>query len=208
MKSYLLYKEKSVKVFKKLVSSSGNLFDKYRPMATSYIRYAGSDLDKNLVTYEEMIRSASGKDLSTINLEDIFPANYKWLIGEVSMRNSRDYILALESRLGEFQGKEDNLKLLVGVYFIKFVLVTKIVETYLASLSSFVERGVDASDVTLNKIGIGKSVLKYFDELEDLQSRTIDEWLNYKADPIECRYFYSSMKRILTILLGEDGSIK
>lgn len=197
MKTYLLYKDRSVRSFKRL-AGGGQVFDKYRSLATSFIRYAGTDLDNNLALYGNTL------DIQSIRLEDVFPAKYRWLVRDVELRNSKDYLENLEQRIQEFQGKEDNLKILVGVLFIKFVLITKIVETYLSSAVSLKENGVDISKIDTGDIGIGNSTLKYFDELQTISGKTIDEWLSYTADSVEAKYFYSSMKRILTILIGDD----
>ena len=203
MKAYILYKDKSVKGFKKLVNSGNSIFDKYRSLAVSFIRYAGSDLDVNLSTYDKILGG-----IDNIKLENVFPTKYKWLVSDVSLKNSREYLKSLEDRITEFEGKEDNLKLVVGVLFTKFVLITQIVETYLLALSEMKSNNTstDISKIDLTYIGIGKNVLKYFDVLADLSSKTLDDWLNYKADPATCKYFYSSMKRILSILSGSASA--
>lgn len=201
MRAYVLYKDKSVKGFKRLMVSGGSsLFDKYKSMANSFIRYAGSDLDENLSSYDAVL------DLNSINLEQVFPTEYRWLVSNQALKNSREYLETLETRITEFEGgKEDNLKMLVGVLFVRFVLVTKIVETYLAVATAMKKNGKDVSNLKLVDVGIGKSVLKYFDGMEDLCSKTIDEWLNYDADVVVAKYFYSSMKRVLSVLLGNDS---
>ena len=202
MRSYILYKDKSVKGFKRLVNSGNSIFDKYRSLATSFIRYSGSDLDTKLSSYSSDI------DINSINLESVFPTKYRWLVSNASLKNSREYLESLEDRITEFEGgKEDNLKILVGTLFIKFVLITKLVETYMEAAVSLKKSGKDVSSLTLEDLGIGRSVLKYFDNFQDLSSKTLDEWLNYKADPVTAKYFYSSTKRILSVLLGEENTI-
>ena len=198
MRAYLLYKDKSIIGFKRIMNSGGGVFDKYRAQATSFIRYASDDLDKNIALYSGNIA------IEDVNLEQIFPIKYKWLVGDVSLKNAREYIIFLNQRISDFQGREDNLKLLCGVLFIKFVLLTKIVETYLASASSLKTNGVDVTNLKLGDIGIGNTTLMYFDDLQALNEKTIDEWIAYKADPVEAKYFYSAMKRILTILIGDE----
>jgi hypothetical protein len=201
MRSYILYKDKSVKGFKRLINSGNSIFDKYRSLATSFIRYAGSDLDTQLSVYAKEI------DINSIALESVFPTKYKWLVSNVALKNSRTYLESLESRITEFEGgKEDNLKILVGILFIRFVLVTKLVETYLGAAVALKKSGKDVSKLTLSDIGIGKSSLKYFDNFQELGSKTIDDWINYQVDPVTARYFYSSMKRILSVLVGDDSS--
>ena len=198
MKAYILYKDKSVKGFKKLINSGGSIFDKYRTIAVQFIHYASGDLDKKLKEYDTEL------DLNSINLESVFPANYKWLVSNVAMKDAREYLLSLEKRITEFEGKEDNLKMLVGILFVRFVLITKIIDTYLQMAVSLKRNGKDVSNLDLSDIGIGKPVLKYFDNFKDLGSKTIDEWLAVNIDPTTSKYFYSSMKRILKILTGND----
>ena len=198
MRAYILYKDKSVKEFKRLMTSGGQVFDKYRALATSFLRYAGGDLDKNLADYDAVF------DLNSINLESVFPASYKWLVSNVSLKNLREYLESVEKRITEFDGKEDNLKILVGMLFLRFVLLTKIIETYLSVVGEIAKSGYDISQLGLRDIGIGKSVLKYFDTLQDFDTKTVDDWLNYKVDAGTAKYFYSSMKRILSILVGNN----
>lgn len=198
MKAYLVYKDKSVLGFKKLMNTGGGVFGKSRSLAASFIRYAGSDLDKEIAQYSSVL------DIDSIVLENVFPTKYKWLISNKSLKGSRDFLKSLENRITEFQGKEDNLKILVGILFIKFVLITKITEAYLAAAYAYAQSGIDVSSFTLDKMGIGKSTLKYFDELEAIGVKTLDEWLAYTPDPVECKYFYSSMRRILMVLVGDE----
>ncbi len=198
MKAYLLYKDKSIKEFKKLINTGGGVFDKYRMMAVAFIRYARSGLDENLARYGESI------DLSSIQLEKVFPANYKWFVKNMKLVELRKYIKEVNSRADEFQGKEDNLKVMVGVHFLRFVLLTKLVESYLSVAASMASAGMDVSTFTLQKAGIGKAVLKYLNDFEDYDSKTIDDWKNASIDSGTAKYFYSSMKRIMTILTKSD----
>lgn len=202
MRSYILYKDKSVKGFKRLANAGNGVFGKYRSMASSFIRYAGSDLDKKLSQYDSIL------DLNSISLETVFPTKYRWLISNISLKNSWEYLNSLEDRITEFNSDDlkENLKILVGVLFMKFVLITKVVETYLEAAATLKSAGQDISSLDLASIGIGKQVLKYFDDFEVLGTKSIDDWLKYKSDPATARYFSSSMKRILSIMLGEDST--
>lgn len=197
MRAFVLYKDKSVKGFKKLVNSGDAIFDKYRTLATSFLRYASTDLDKNLALYDAEL------DINLINLEDVFPKKYKWLVSDLALKKERNYLNSVENRITEFEGgKEDNLKVLVGVLFLRFVLITKLVETYLAAASELKKGGEDVSSLSIRDIGIGNSVLKYFDVLEEYDNKSVDDWINAKIDSAAAKYFYSSMKRILSILLS------
>lgn len=201
MRAYILYKDKSVKGFRRLVNSGGGVYDKYRALAVSFLRYASGELDKNLAEYDKVL------DLNSIRLENVFPKNYKWLISDATLKSDRAYLNSIESRITEFEGgKEDNLKLMVGVQFLKLVLLTKIVETYLSAAASLKSAGMEPKTGTLRLIdlGIGKSVFKYFDILQEFQNKSIDDWLNYKSDPATANYFFSSMKRILSVLTSNN----
>lgn len=196
MRAYILYKDKTVKGFRRLINSGGGVFDRYRTFAVSFLRYAHSDLDKVLAEYDNTI------GIDNIRLEQVFPTKYRWFVSDVSLRTSRKYLETLEDRITEFQGKEDNLKVLVGLLFLKFVLITKLVEVYCASLESLKLRGGDISNVGLEDIGINNQVLKNYILFQDLGEKSIDDWINMTIDPTTAKYFYSSMKRILKILLS------
>ena len=144
-------------------------------------------------------------DLNSIKLEQVFPAKYRWLVSNTSLMSSRNYLKSLENRITEFQGgKEDNLKVLVGVLFLKFVLITKIIETYCTSAVNIKKSGGNINNLTLADIGINNQILKYYQVFEDIGDKSIDEWLNMTIDPAVARYFYSSMKRILKILMSTN----
>lgn len=199
MRAFLVYKDKTAKGFRKITNSGSGIFDKYRTQAVAFLRYTVSDLDANLAEYNKEI------DLNSIRLEDVFPVKYKWLVSDVALRQSRNYLETLETRITEFEGgKEDNLKILVGYLFLRYTLLVKIVETYLSSASNIKRAGGDITKLTLEEIGITKRVLKYFDGLQDLGNKSIDDWLAMKVDPTTAKHFYSSMKRILTILMSAD----
>lgn len=199
MRAYLIYKDKTVKGFKKLTNAGSGIFDKYRSKAVQFIRYASSDLDNNLAQYDDIL------DLNTINLEDIFPAKYKWLVRNIVLKQSSGYLKSIEDRIGEFKGsKEKNLKAMVGLQFLRFVLLTKIVETYLEIAANMKSQGIDVKKLDLNDVGITKQILKYYDDLEILGDKSIDDWLNTNIDEAEANKFFSSMKRILTILMSRD----
>lgn len=174
------------------------MFDKYRSLAVSFIRYAGGDLDKNLAVYDVSL------DLNSIELERVFPIKYKWMVGNQFLKAQKDYLNNLEKRIEDFKGKDDNLKILVGVLFLRFVLLTKMVESYLAIASEMKKSGQDISNLEIRNIGIGNSLLKYFDILEEFDNKSIDDWVNCKIDSGTASYFYSSMKRVLSILTSSD----
>lgn len=199
MRAYLVYKDKSVKGFKHLINTGSGIFDKYRTLAVTFIRYTSTDLDTKLAEYDMEL------NLNGITLEQVFGNKYRWLVSDISFRTSRNYLKNIEERITEFEGgKEDNLKVLVGVLFLRFVIITKLVETYLGSLSAIKAAGGNIDNVKLSDIGISKQIMKYFAVLEDLGDKTIDDWLQMNIDPSAAKHFYSSMKRIMTILMSVD----
>lgn len=199
MRAFLVYKDKTAKGFRKLTNSGSGIFDKYRTLAVSFLRYSISDLDTNLAEYDTEL------DLNSIKLESIFPVKYKWMVSDVALRQSRKYLETLETRITEFEnGKEDNLKLLVGYLFLRYTLLVKLVETYMVSAYNIKKSGGNITNLTMEEIGVTKRILKYFDGLQDLGNKSIDDWLNMKVDPTVAKHFYSSMKRILTILMSVD----
>lgn len=199
MKAYLVYKDKTEKGFKHLVNAGSGIFDKYRTLAVTFIRYSHTDLDAKLAEYDKVL------NLDSIKLEQVFPTKYKWLVSNTSLMASRKYLKSLEERITEFQGgKEDNLKILVGILLLKFILITKIVETYCATAVNIKKSGGNVTNLTLADIGINNQVLKYYAQFEDLGEKTIDDWLNMTVDPAVAKHFYSSMKRILKILMSTN----
>lgn len=199
MRAYLVYKDKTVKGFRGLINAGGGIFDKYRTLAVSFIRYANSDLDSKLAEYSKDL------DIDNIRLESVFPTKYRWFVSDVSFRTSRQYLKSIEERITEFQGgKEDNLKILVGILFLRFVLITKLVEMYCSSAINIKRAGGDIEDLTLEDIGINNQILKHYIKFEDIGAKSIDDWLNMKVDPTAAKHFYSSMKRILKILMSTD----
>ena len=199
MRAYLVYKDKTVKGFRRLINAGGGVFDKYRTLAVTFIRYANSDLDGKLAEYESEI------NLSNIKLEQVFPTKYRWFVSDVAFRTSRQYLKSLEERITEFQGgKEDNLKILVGILFLRFVLITKLVETYCSSAVNIKRAGGNIDNLELEDIGINNQILKHYLVFQDLGEKSIDDWLNMTVDPTAAKHFYSSMKRILKILISTN----
>ena len=203
MKSFLMYKEKNVKVFKRLITSGGSLFDKYKNQAVGYIKYLNSDFDSNMALYKE---KCAGID--SVELERVFPTKFKWMARDTELKAFTSFMKDLESRISEFETKENALKVLVGVSFLRFLITCKLVDTFGGAASMLVSNGVALEDIDMTSLGLGNSVLKYFNDLEELGSKTIDEWLEYSCDDVELKYFQTAMKRITAILIGDErGSV-
>nr|DAQ48212.1 MAG TPA: hypothetical protein [Bacteriophage sp.] len=199
MKGYLIYKEKTTKELKKLLSSGDAIFGKYRPQAIAFIKYLHSDFDNHVAFIEE----TSGINVNQIKLEQVFPKRYKWFVSDVALRGLRTYLKEVEHRVGEFEGgKENNLRLLIGVHFLRFVLLTKIVLLYLDTYAEGVQTGfiTDGSRYTLDNLGINRTILKYLDVFQEYDSKTIDDWLAMTVEDSKIKLFFSTMKRIMTIL--------
>lgn len=197
MRGYLFYKDKTLLELRKFLTVGDSIFDKFRPQAVSFIKYAKSDLDSEL----ELMAQNGNFSLESINLENVFPTKYKWFVKDVKLKSLRKYLHEVESRIGEFQGgKEDNLRLLVGIHFLRFLLLSKIVTLYVSTYSEMRRVGLDADKLTLNDLGLGQSILKYINSFEEFDTKTIDDWLALSVDSSTMKYYFSTMKRIMTIL--------
>lgn len=201
MRAYLMYKDKSAKGFRRLINAGSGVFGKYRTMAVSYIKYSTTDLDVKFEEYDKVI------DLNSVTLESVFPSKYRWLVSDKALRGYRDYLKSLEKRITEFEnGKEDNLKLLVGVLFIRYVLLNRIVEVYLSALYERRKSGVldDTKFLDLSDIGVTNQVMKYYVILKDFGDKSIDDWLSITVPDDVAKKFYSTMKRVMQIVMSEE----
>nr|DAP29931.1 MAG TPA: hypothetical protein [Bacteriophage sp.] len=162
-----------------------------------FIKYAKNELDTELDT----MANNGGFELDSIVLEKVFPTKYKWFVRDVKLKALRSYLKEVESRIQEFQGgKEDNLRLLIGVHFLRFVLLTKLVTLYVSTYSEMKRVGLNVDNLTISEIGIGQSILKYILSFEEFDNKTIDDWLNLVVDSNLMKYYFSTMKRIMSIL--------
>jgi hypothetical protein len=193
MKDFLYFESKATLIFKKLVAS-GVDFDKYKVHVNAFLKYMSSDFKTNLELYKTTF------DVESIQLETIISPKYKFLFKGIELRNAVLFLNDLETRIADFKTKETVLKTLVGTYFLYYVVICKLVETYLSALSTY--NVVDPHNIkyTLVDIGIDNSILRYYVVFEDLRQKTIDEWLKVSIDAVEERYIASATKRILMIL--------
>lgn len=196
-----MYKDKSAKGFKRLINAGSGVFGKYRTFAVSYLKYSMSDLDVKFAEYDKVV------DLNSIVLENVFPTKYKWLVSDKALRGYRDYLRSLEKRITEFEnGKEDNLKVLVGILFIRYVLLNRLVEVYLSATYEMRKSGALAENVFLDlgDVGISNQVMKYYMILKDFGDRSIDDWLKVTIPEDEAKRFYSTMKRVMQLVVAEE----
>lgn len=197
MRGYLFYKDKTLIELRKFLTVGDSIFGKFRQQAVSFIKYAKSDLDSEL----DLMAQNGNFSLESINLENVFPTKYKWFVKDVKLKSLRKYLHEVEGRISEFQGgKEDNLRLLVGIHFLRFLLLSKIVTLYVSTYSEMRRVGLDAEKLTLNDLGLGQSILKYINSFEEFDTKTIDDWLALSVDNSTMKYYFSTMKRIMTIL--------
>ena len=89
---------------------------------------------------------------------------------------------------------------MVGIHFLRFLLLSKIVTLYVSTYSEMRRVGLDADKLTLNDLGLGQSILKYINSFEEFDTKTIDDWLALSVDSSTMKYYFSTMKRIMTIL--------
>ena len=107
-------------------------------------------------------------------MENVFPLSISGLLRNVKLKSLRKYLHEVEGRISEFQGgKEDNLRLLVGIHFLRFLLLSKIVTLYVSTYSEMRRVGLDAEKLTLNDLGLGQSILKYINSLRSLILRLL-----------------------------------
>lgn len=197
LRGYLFYKDKTLIELRKFLTSGDSIFGKFRPQAMDFIKYAKDELDTELDT----MANNGGFELDSIVLEKVFPTKYKWFVRDVKLKALRSYLKEVESRIQEFQGgKEDNLRLLIGVHFLRFVLLTKLVTLYVSTYSEMKRVGLNVDNLTISEIGIGQSILKYILSFEEFDNKTIDDWLNLVVDSNLMKYYFSTMKRIMSIL--------
>ena len=194
MNEYLYYESKATLIFKK-IAASGVDFDKYKVNVTAFLNYMNKGFKNNMDMYKISI-----PNLLDIKLENIIDAKYKFLLRGIDLKHTILFLTELETRIKDFEKKPTNLKLLVGTYFLQYVIITKIVEAYLGAVSTYNVSDPNNINYTLRDIGIDSSILKYYLMFEDLRQKTIDDWLNLSIDAMEEQYITSAFKRILVIL--------
>jgi hypothetical protein len=193
MQDFYFFKEKSTLVFKKLLTS-GIEQGKIKTNMVNFIKYVSDQFDKNLDLYKTTF------SVDDIVLENIINPKYKFLLRGRDLRVYVAFLQELENRIGDFSKKETNLRILVGVYFLYFVLTVKLVETYLGAVSTYNVTDPKNIQYTLKDIGIDNSILRYFILLEDLRAKTIDDWLKTTITDVEDLYYMTALNRILIIL--------
>lgn len=183
--SYRRYLKSSIRGFKRLSSVDNKIFDKYRSLAISYLQDFNSSYGDKLNEYDEVIST---------KLDRILPTQYRWLLSNTNLDALSDVLDNLEDNITDFENKEDNLKVYVGFLFLRFVLTNYILDFYVSVYMNNMSENEDP-----NKI-LSKRVLKYLDPMEELSKKTRDEWVNVNLDSSTAKYFYTSMKRILSII--------
>lgn len=183
--SYRRYLKSSIRGFKRLSSVDNKIFDKYRSLAISYLQDFNSSYGDKLNEYDEVIST---------KLDRILPTQYRWLLSNTNLDALSDVLDNLEDNITDFENKEDNLKVYVGFLFLRFVLTNYILDFYVSVYMNNMSENEDP-----NKI-LSKKVLRYLDPIEELSKKTRDEWVNVDIDSSTAKYFYTSMKRILSII--------
>lgn len=183
--SYRRYLKSSIRGFKRLSSVDNKIFDKYRSLAISYLQDFNSSYGDKLNEYDEVIST---------KLDRILPTQYRWLLSNTNLDALSDVLDNLEDNITDFENKEDNLKVYVGFLFLRFVLTNYILDFYVSVYMNNMSENEDP-----NKI-LSKRILKYLDPMEELSKKTRDEWVNVNLDSSTAKYFYTSMKRILSII--------
>lgn len=195
MQQYLYFERKSTLLFTKIISS-GIDFGKIRMSMVNFVKYVKDDYSKNMEMYKVAI-----PDMESINLEQVIDAKYRFMVRGKDLKAYVAFLNEVQGRMKDFKGKKDsNLKILLGMYFLYYVLIIKIVEVYFGTLASYEATPTTIGSLELKDIGIDKKILKYFEEFEEMREKTIDEWLAIEIDSVEEKYYLSALKRIFNIL--------
>jgi hypothetical protein len=194
MQQFKFFNEKTKIAMRKLVKSSGVDLGKMKQSVLAFLKYMDTDFESNMELYKATL------DVDNINLDTIINVKYKFLLKGIELKNSVRYLKSLTARVKDFKGKESNLKVLLGIQILYYMLVVKLVEIYLGALSTYAANKQDTSNIKLKDIGIDNKILKFFAELEDLKLKTIDEWIALDISDIEENYYLSAFRRIFIIL--------
>lgn len=192
MKDFRYFEKIMTRNFKKIVTSGIDL-GKYELNLKKFIRYVDEDFQTQLDLYKDVI------DIDNIVLERIINAKYKFLLKGQDLRDAASFIENLVSRLDEFKGNENTLKVLIGFYSLYYLIIVKLVDIYLGAMVSYEMSGTGTVNLDLNALGVDGSVLKYYTLIEDIREKSIDEWLNVTYTDAEERYISSAIKRIMMI---------
>jgi hypothetical protein len=193
MKEFLYFENRATLLFRGIISSGVSL-DKMKLGMSSFIKYVDKEFKEHLETFNVAL------DFNSIQLDTIIDAKYKFLLKGVELKNCVSFLQDFENRQKDFKGKDENLRALLGFYFLYYMVVVRIVETYLGALTTYNVTDPNNVKYTLKDIGIDMSVLKFFANFEDLRVKTIDDWLALNITPAEDRYFVLALKRIFAIL--------
>lgn len=210
MRDFLLWHEKSNRILRRIANSSGSAFGNSLMHVKSFLLYANEGLTQNLMTYQSMLSEpnmGNPLNLESIVLEPYFPAQYRWMVKAADLKNSREFFNALEEQIEDFDSSPDTLEVVVGVHFLRYALTVKIVETLLLALTSeYIKSGKLHTD-SIKHIGFDKTLLRFFDDLEPLCSKTLDEWkTTYTPSVATTNYFRTALKRMCLILFDTKSN--
>ncbi len=197
MVQFLRFVREARRDFRKLVNSGGILDTKIAHSMKTFLNYIEKDFDNVMKTAEQI-----APEVSNLTLETVVSPKYKFLFMGLELNKASTFIEEIYKRLTEFKGKENNLKVLVSTYGLYFVLVVRLVEILVSSISAYkkIDPNYNVSSVTFDSIGISDSVFRNFFLIKDLRSKTIDEWISITCSDAEERYISLAYKRILFIL--------
>ena len=193
MKDFVYYTDKSTLLFRKFISSGVN-FDLLKPNIVSFLTYVEGDYAKNLALYRTTL------DIDSIVLENVIDAKYRFLMRGIDLKHYVSFLTELHTRVADFEKKEINLRLLLGIYLLQFMVTIKIVETFLGALATYNVTDPNNLQYKLSDIGIDSSVLRYFMSFDKMREKTIDDWSAMSLDATEDKYMVKALKRIYTIL--------
>jgi hypothetical protein len=176
--------------FKKIVNSGVDL-DKCKPNIKAFINYVTGDFETQMNLYKGVI------NVDSIKLENLVSTKYLHLVRGTYLRDTTSFVEEIVKRVDEFKGNEPALRVMIEFYALYFVIVVKLVDVYLGSISAFSVTDPNYMNYKFDDIGIDDSVLRYYKLIEDIKQKTINEWKVAKISDTEERYLSSAIKRIL-----------
>lgn len=193
MREFKTFVDKTFIDFKKIVTS-GSCSDRYKNNVNSFLSYVSGDFEDK---YKRCEKEVNG--FTNVVLENVVDVKYRFLFKNQDLKSCRDFINTFVSRMKDFSGNENSMKILVGFYLLYFVVVVKLVDIYMESVLAYAGMGKDTSTLTLSDMGIDNDILKFYKLFENLREKSIDDWIGISPNAGEEKYMSSAVKRILLI---------
>jgi hypothetical protein len=192
MKEFLVFNDKMLIDMKKVLTSGAEI-EKFKKNLTALLKYVDGDFKTQIDLYKGVI------DVDSIVLENQIPAKYRFLVRNIDLKATYDFMREFCSRLGDFKANPNACEVCIGFYTLYYATVVKLVDIYLGACSAYNVSTTGAAIPDMNDIGIDNSILRYYSLMEDLRQKTVDEWIALNIPDDEARYISSAIKRIMLI---------